>query len=273
MLPDFLIIGAMKAGTTSLFRWLEVHPECALPKLKEPDFFSDEVNWARGTAWYRSLFTATEGFVTGEASTSYTDVKVAHVAAGRIHELLPNIRCIFLVRDPEERLRSQYRHEVQRHRENREFSEAVEDIENEYVMRSMYWKCIQPYTEYFSRDQICVVHFEDLFFPPYSGWNQVLSHLFLRYVDVPLTVHNTSANKERFTRPMLYMWERGWLKGMKWVPSILRRAGKRLVMRNDQQYRSLMRSSIEDPVPAEILRILNQDWERFEDWSSSGTIA
>lgn len=55
-LPNFIVIGAMKSGTTSLFRYLEPHPEVFMPRLKELDFFIVEWNWARGLDWYRRRF-------------------------------------------------------------------------------------------------------------------------------------------------------------------------------------------------------------------------
>ena len=72
-MPNFLVIGAMKAGTTSLFHYLEPHPEVFMPRLKELDFFVVEGNWARGLSWYRRQFRlAGEGTVAlGEASPTY----------------------------------------------------------------------------------------------------------------------------------------------------------------------------------------------------------
>ncbi len=56
MLPNFLIIGAMKAGTTSLYSYLKTHPQVYMPVNKEPNFFSNEAEWKRGLGWYESLF-------------------------------------------------------------------------------------------------------------------------------------------------------------------------------------------------------------------------
>ena len=55
-LPDFIIIGAMKSGTSSLHGWLADQPECWLPALKEPNFFSDQPEWNKGLDWYAGLF-------------------------------------------------------------------------------------------------------------------------------------------------------------------------------------------------------------------------
>ena len=55
-LPDFLIIGAMKCGTTSLYHYLRDHPQIFMPTIKAPEFFAEESNWGRGIAWYRRQF-------------------------------------------------------------------------------------------------------------------------------------------------------------------------------------------------------------------------
>jgi hypothetical protein len=56
MLPNFLIIGAMKAGTTSLHSYLTTHPEIYMSIKKEPNYFSSEKNWSKGVEWYESFF-------------------------------------------------------------------------------------------------------------------------------------------------------------------------------------------------------------------------
>ena len=71
-LPNFLVIGAMKAGTTSLFHYLRDHPQVFLPEEKELYFFTEEDNWHRGLEWYRSRFRgAGDAKAVGEASVGY----------------------------------------------------------------------------------------------------------------------------------------------------------------------------------------------------------
>jgi hypothetical protein len=67
-LPDFLILGIMKSGTTWLYRWLEQHPNIFLSAIKEPNFFSRDEVWSKGLQWYSELFAAAEdGQLAGEA--------------------------------------------------------------------------------------------------------------------------------------------------------------------------------------------------------------
>src|ERR671939_356718 len=71
-LPDFLVIGAQKSGTTSLYEYLKSHPNVFMPDIKELDFFTPGINWERGFNWYQRLFADADDGVTalGEASTS-----------------------------------------------------------------------------------------------------------------------------------------------------------------------------------------------------------
>src|SRR3954454_4204373 len=91
--PDFLIIGAMKSGTTSLFEWLGEQPEVWLPAMKEPRYFAPGhaqnfdryVDDGYGRDWYFDLFAgAPSGAITGEASPSYTEGGQQFLAAARI---------------------------------------------------------------------------------------------------------------------------------------------------------------------------------------------
>ena len=84
--PDFLVIGATKAGTTSLDFYLSLHPDIHMARPKEPRFFIDDAEpigrWSRGEEWYRSLFVSPKRLA-GETSPLYTDEPVAKI--GRAH--------------------------------------------------------------------------------------------------------------------------------------------------------------------------------------------
>ncbi len=124
LIPSFLIIGAMKAGTTSLFRYLCDHPCIAPPVVKEIDYFN--FNWSRPATWYTAHFpvatAAPAGTLTGEASTGYL---VHPRAARRALERLPDARVIVLLRDPVTRTLSHYFHERRIGLESRPPDEAL----------------------------------------------------------------------------------------------------------------------------------------------------
>jgi hypothetical protein len=161
MLPNFLIIGAMKAGTTSLYHYLRDHPQVFMPSLKEPLFFSR--NWDKGLGWYESLFEeAKEAIAVGEASPGYT--KYPHVPGvpARIAKLLPDVRLIYLVRDPVDRMVSQYEHRAKGgNARGLSLEEALLNDEA-YCNVSSYAMQIDQYLEYFRPDQLLVLKSEDL---------------------------------------------------------------------------------------------------------------
>ncbi len=110
--PDFIIIGAMKCGTSTLAAQLAAQPGVFMTTPKEPNFFSDDDVFARGPDWYASLFAdAAPGDLKGEASTHYTKLPDYPDCAARLHAALPQARLIYLTRDPVERLISHYIHE------------------------------------------------------------------------------------------------------------------------------------------------------------------
>jgi hypothetical protein len=162
-LPDFLVIGAMKAGTTSLYHYLAAHPQVFMPKVKELDFFTEELSWSRGWDWYRRQFSGASAGTkaVGEASTSYTKYPRYQGAADRIARHLPNARLIYVVRDPFERIRSHYQHNVAIGQEERPIDEAVAR-NHVYLDYSRYATQIERYLEYFDRSQCLLVTSEDL---------------------------------------------------------------------------------------------------------------
>jgi Sulfotransferase domain len=151
----FLIIGAQKAGTTSLFEYMRRHPQIHMPADKELSFFNVERNYRRGKNWYLSntLRNAPAGAVCGEASVGYmrgtplgdlgdltseaarelaakfTDSQsLEDVVPQRIKEMLPHVRLICVLRDPVARAHSHYRMEVLNKVEHRTFDQAITQL-------------------------------------------------------------------------------------------------------------------------------------------------
>ena len=260
-MPDFLIIGAMKAGTTSLFKWLNAHSRCSLPA-KEPNFFCDDA-WRQRMRHYSDLFAGIPAALsTGEASHLYTAPRFAQRAARRIHETLPDAKLVFVAREPVSRLRSSYRHEVQRGREKLRLPEAV--ASGKYVGKSEYFRCLSPHLERFSRRQILVVTSEELFAPPYSGWRQVLAHLEVPYEEPLGIAFNVTEKKAQFRPATHWLWRRGWLPTGRF-PEPVRRLGKRILLKKDASYEELMRSSRE-PLPTSLIERLEEDSRKLELW-------
>ena len=187
-LPDFLVIGAMKAGTTSLHHYLAAHPQVFMPKVKELDFFTEELGWARGWDWYRRQFSAADADIkaVGEASTSYTKYPRYPGPAELIGRHLPDARLIYVVRDPFERIRSHYQHNVAIGQEERPIDDAVR-LNSVYIDYSRYAMQIERYLEFFDRSQMLLLTSEGLRF---SRGETIRSVLAFIGVDEDETIGN-----------------------------------------------------------------------------------
>ena len=162
-LPNFLVIGAMKAGTTSLFHYLREHPQVFMSPIKELDFFVEGANWKRGMEWYRRQFedASPDAVAIGEASTAYTKHPLVPGVPERIAQKLPKARLIYVVRDPIERIRSHYEHRVAIGAEKAPFKEAV-SANPVYLLSSLYASQVEQYLEYSPLDRLLLIESEDL---------------------------------------------------------------------------------------------------------------
>jgi hypothetical protein len=159
VLPTFLVIGAMKAGTTSLWGYLSEHPQVFMAPDKELNFFSGQ--WSRGLDWYESQFAgAADATAVGEISPSYAMVHFFPVPE-RIASVIPDARLIYLLRHPIERMVSAYLHWVAEGREQRPIEQAfLEDLN--YLHMSRYAFQLERFLERFPRDRVLLVLSERL---------------------------------------------------------------------------------------------------------------
>lgn len=159
MLPTFLVIGAMKAGTTSLWGYLASHPDVFMAPQKELNFFSGQ--WSRGLAWYESQFDGAEGAkAIGEVSPSYAMVHFFPVPE-RIAGVIPGAKLIYVLRNPIERMVSAYLHWVAEGREERPIDRAFEEDLN-YLHMSRYAYQLERFLEHFPRERVQLVISERL---------------------------------------------------------------------------------------------------------------
>lgn len=161
-LPTFIVIGAMKAGTTSLYHYLRGHDQIFMSRIKELDFFVTESNWSRGLSWYRHQFSGAEAALArGEASTLYTKFPEYQGVPERIAGIIPDVQLIYVVRDPVVRLRSHYQHRVMTGAETAPPEVAL--LENPmYLSCSRYAMQVERYLDHFPREQILIVRNEAL---------------------------------------------------------------------------------------------------------------
>jgi Sulfotransferase domain len=161
-LPNLIIIGAMKCGTSSMHNYLDAHPEISMSRQKELNFFGFDRNWQRGETWYGRHFSSA-AIIRGESSPSYSKFpRVPHVPE-RMKIVIPSARFIYLVRDPVARIVSHYMHVRDGGREKRSLDEALRQFEgNPYVDCSRYHMQLQQYLNHFSQSQILVVSAEEM---------------------------------------------------------------------------------------------------------------
>lgn len=176
--PDFIIGGAPKCGTTTLHYVLDHHPDIGLPggevfffdaddPITHPGFFhatADRLEWKdpcspEAVAWYRSRFADFAGKrLIGEDTTTYL---MSEVAPSRIQSLMPDVKLIFMLRHPVKRAFSQYWHLVNSGRLSVRFERAIADHPH-IVLGSTYMSGLKRFLDHFPREQVKVVFFEDL---------------------------------------------------------------------------------------------------------------
>jgi Sulfotransferase domain len=161
-LPNLVVIGGLKCGTTSLHHYLNLHPQVAMSRPKELNFFVSELNWDLGPEWYASHFDRNAA-VRGETSPHYTNLPRFSGVAEPMRELLGGrAQVIYMVRDPIERMLSHYLHNVGGGYESRPMEVALTDPDSAYVARSRYAMQLEPYWHAFDRPRILVLDNADL---------------------------------------------------------------------------------------------------------------
>ncbi len=202
-LPDFLILGAQKAGTTALYAYLRWHPRITGPSFKEVSFF--DRHYVHGERWYRAHFPPRRRRLVGEASPSY----LFHpLAPERVARMLPNARLIALLRNPVDRAFSHYQHEVALGREPLSFEAALDREEERmqgevermlrdvsyfsdawwnytYLARGRYAEQLERWFAAFPRGQLLVLLTDELAQDPGGTYRRVLSFLGVEPRDLP----------------------------------------------------------------------------------------
>ncbi len=201
VLPDFLVIGVMKGGTTSFFNYLARHPQICPPFRKEIKFF--DIHYVQGLGWYRAhfpmRFKMKSGMLTGEATPYY----IFHPSApNRISKVLPKARLITLLRNPVDRSYSHYNHMVRVGREPLSFEDAIEreadriggeeakiradprystyqHLHYSYLARGRYIEQLKKWFAIFPRDQMLILASEELYASPAASYRKATEFLGL----------------------------------------------------------------------------------------------
>jgi hypothetical protein len=243
----FLIIGAPKAGTTSLFEYMRVHPEIHMPAEKEVYFFNMDRNYRRGWEWYLDtmLRQAPPNTVCGEATTEYmsgvpyvdNQVKptesfgdkqaIEEIIPRRIKQALPDVKLICVLRDPVKRAYSHFRMMALGRVETRSFEAAVNELidpqaldaarrersrVNGYIVNGEYSRLLAGFLRVFPRDQLKVILSDDLAQRPAETLLDVFDFIGVSDGFTPgnlNTRYRAAAVKQRIPGLNLVTWQTG----------------------------------------------------------------
>lgn len=179
MTVDFMIVGAQKCGTTTLFKLLDRHEALIGSSVKEPHFFSTEPDWGRALERYETLFPPGREGLRFEASTSYTfSPHRKPMIWKNLWDYNAELKLIYLVRRPLQRIISGYMHNVQRGYTDRPLEEEI--LRNPlYLDITRYASQIRPFIRTFGRERVLLIDFDDLI----SRREEVLSSV-AQFLDV-----------------------------------------------------------------------------------------
>ncbi|MCB0704401.1 MAG: sulfotransferase [Saprospiraceae bacterium] len=209
ILPNLLVIGAMKAGTTSLHAYLDQHPDIFMSEEKELDFFVEKKYLEKGIDWYKSQFPG-PATIRGESSQNYTKRHHPDYTGipERIKQIIPDVKLIYIVRDPVERYRSHYVENFYGDSPERiAFNKSIQHPEK----TSLYFYQLSAFLEHFNADQILVVCLEELHQKRLEEMNRIFRFLGVSELSdesVFNFVSNTSESKTIPIRVKKQLWYR-----------------------------------------------------------------
>jgi len=281
-LPSFIIIGAMKAATTSLHHYLDKHPEISMSLQKEPDFFLD-AHWHKGVSYYESCF-ADNSLMKGEASPNYSKHPAFPNVPKRMHSVVPHAKLIYILRDPIERMVSQYHHELVKGRETASIETIAESPStNHHVQVSKYHYQLSQFLAYYPKEHILITTAERLKKHQQAVLQEIYTFLGVDpsfAPESPMEAKHQSIDKRKQDVALVNMINRfGFTRKLKeWVRGIMPK----------NLYRSMVHSvkpAIPKPIISEKLRsILLEEFrsdveklqefsgQRFEEWKNKFTL-
>jgi hypothetical protein len=220
-LPDFLIAGAPRSGSTTLYRMIDEHPEIFMAKPKEIGFFS---GWHdEDLAWYEAHFADAGGAQqAGEATPWYLQ---DHNAVDEIAQVIPDVKIIVILRDPVDRTYSHYWMEKVRGRADASFEEYLET--SDVLDVSLYAAHLSYMTEHFPRDQILVLFHEDLKNDPTGLYTDVCEFLGVDSAYAPLALGRTVNQYVEFRSMRVRDWAKALPSSLVFARRIMDRANTR----------------------------------------------
>lgn len=253
IMPDFIIVGAMKSGTTTLYRYLAEHPEIGMSRDKETDFFILQKNYGKGPDWYSGQFDPRFA-VHGEASPNYTKARDFPGVPERMRGLCPEVRLVYIVRDPVDRAESQFRHSFIMGRPGVDYRDFPGSHEYHHILdASRYAVQLEEYLKVFPASSVQVLDFDNLVRDPQSVVDVLCDHIGVSRAPVEASAaQNDSAELSRIPAPIL-----------RFAQSPLGKSLSGLVFRDtrDRVRRALAwgQSRIPDPFPEALRQRVRED--------------
>lgn len=277
MLPNLLIVGAAKCGTSSLHHYLDQHPDVSMSRPKETNFFVRE-DWRERRDWYESRFDAASA-IRGEASPAYSLYPYFRGVPERAHSLLPEAKLVYLVRDPLTRLIAHYVEMYGLHFEHRSFEEAVGDLDDErnmYLAGSRYATQVEQFLRFFGEERLLVLEQDELRHERERTLRRIFTFL---EVDPEFSSEhferelNTRSEKVRLRGVGVLLARTGAIRLGRRVPLALRaplsRRIKSAVTREIEPPRleGELRARLVAALRPEVERLRALTGRRFDDWS------
>jgi sulfotransferase family protein len=282
-LPTFFVIGAPKAGTTSLHHYLDQHTQVQMSAVKEPRFFAGDENGipyppdrVADLAQYEELFDLAVA-VRGESSTDYATHPRRTGVPERIKAFVPDAKFIYVVRDPVARTISHYKMRVGLG-ESRPLAEALgdlSDLRSPYISPSLYASQLERYLRHFPQERILVVDQAELL----SARRATLEQIFA-FLAVDPTVDSAEFDREllgghewRAYPPAYANFVTGFLgPRAKWIPPRARRFARRMLERRlwptvDTSLEEGLRARLEERFAPDAGRLRELTGKPFSSWS------
>ena len=205
MLPNFLIIGAPRAGTTWAAKNLMLHPQIFLPKEKELHFFDQ--SYDNGIEYYESLFKDAKGkAIVGEATPDYLYRKEIPKL---IYQHLPKVKLIVILRNPVDRLYSRYWNAKAKYPANKDLSFEEKIAQKPlFIEEGLYYEHISRYLTYFSEEQFLILFFEDLKAEPYAFLRKIYNFLGAEedFVSPLVEYQLNTAKSKKYLAKSQFLW-------------------------------------------------------------------
>ncbi len=254
----------MKCGTSTLHAQLAALPGIFMSTPKEPNFFSDDSNYARGLEYYEGLFSeAADGDLKGESSTHYTKLPTHPRTVERLTLHLPDARFVYVIRQPVGRLISQYVHEWSVGNVSSSIEQALDEFPA-LIDYGRYSMQLRPYLEAFGPERILLVFLESLVTRPDHEFARILSFLGYpgpsRQWDRSLDAQNKGAQRMR---------RDGWRDTLVYAPGV-----SQLRARLPQSWRDWVKGAWQMRHPPELRQptrrklefLYDQDLEQLGSW-------